>query len=94
MVLMSREGIRLSHRVTRSMMQSEIEARQVERPPRLSSVQPLRGHEVLQISMICSDFELLRRSFKEVSPLVQGPNDSEHFLVMNFVVAFHGVQTL
>jgi hypothetical protein len=31
-------------------------------------------------------------AFGEVSPLLQGSDDGEHFLVVDFVVAFHQVE--
>jgi hypothetical protein len=38
--------------------------------------------------MIRPDLELVFGPFDEVAPLLQGPDDREHLLVMDLVVAF------
>ena len=39
--------------------------------------------------MIRPDLELVFSSFNEVAPLLQGPDDCEHLLVMDLIVAFN-----
>ena len=51
-------------------MESEVEAREVERPPGLPAVEVLSSHEVLQVLVVRPDLELVFGAFYEVSPLL------------------------
>jgi hypothetical protein len=66
---------------------------QVEEVSCLLAVQLLCGHEVLQVSVISPDFDFMLGAFDEVPPFFKCTDDSQHFLVMDFIVAFHGIET-
>jgi hypothetical protein len=63
---------------------------ELQRPSGLSSIELLRGDEVLQILVVGPDFELQLTALQIVSPLVEGPHDRQYFLVVD-VVVFLGV---
>jgi hypothetical protein len=75
------------------MMQSEVESQQVEGVSCLSAVQFLCSHEVLQISVISPDFDFMLGAFDKVPPFLKCADDHQHFLVMDFIVVFHSIET-
>jgi len=52
-------------------------------------VEFLSRHEVLQILVVHPDLYRVLGSFQEMPPLFQYTDDSEHLLVMDFVIPFH-----
>jgi hypothetical protein len=44
--------------------------------------------------MVCPNFNRFRVAFKIMAKLFQGKNDGQEFFVMNFVVAFCGLERL
>jgi hypothetical protein len=79
--------------MSRSVMHGEVEFGQVEGPPSLVAVEFLRGHEVLQVLVICPDFKLVMGAFQKMAPIFQSSDDRQHFLVMDLVVPLHGIET-
>ena len=75
-------------------MKKEVEMREVERPPGLSSIELFCCHEVLEVLVVCPQLELVFNAFNEVSPLLQGSNNGEHLLVVDLIVAFDRRQGL
>ena len=55
----------------------------------MATVEFLGRHEVLQVLVVHLDFYQVLGSFHKVPPFFQHANDSEHLLVMDFVVLFH-----
>jgi hypothetical protein len=84
-----REGIRLPHAATRSVVECEVKMGQVERPACLSMVKLLRRAEILQVLVVHPDLDSVACPFQVVPPLFQSTDDHQHFGVVDFVVAFH-----
>jgi hypothetical protein len=91
---MAGQSIGLSHGMTRSVWQHEVEPGPVKRPPSLSSVQLLGSAEVLKVLVICPDLELARSTFQEVSPVLQCTDDRQHLLIMDLVIPLNQTETL
>jgi hypothetical protein len=58
------------------------------------SVEPLSSHEIFQVLVIGPNFDLVLSTFSEVSSFFQCLDDHQHFLIMDFIVAFHSTETL
>ncbi len=50
--------------------------------------------EILEILMICPDFEILSCSHQVVTPLVECKHNCEQFFVVNFVISFRDCEGL
>jgi hypothetical protein len=59
---------------------------ELQRPLGQSSIEFLRGGEVFQIFGVSPDLKLQLTALKIVSPLIEGPHDSQHFFVVDVVV--------
>jgi len=94
MVCSPGECIRLAHRFPRYVVKHKVEPSKVERPPCLSAVEVFSCHEILQVLVISPDLELVFCTFNEVPPLLERPNDSQHLLVMDLIVALNWGQGL
>jgi len=51
-----------------------------------------RLSEPEEVFMICDDLNLLARALQEVAPGGEAVDDGQHFLVVNLIVLFHGVE--
>jgi hypothetical protein len=71
----------------RAITDLKIESREEFTPPGLSTIKWFRGHEVLEIFVIGLDCDLMLSSDKFRSPFLKGAHNSEHFLVVNVVIA-------
>src|ERR1700728_4126973 len=89
MVSLARECIWLTHATTRLMVEREVETGQVERPACLATVEFLCCTEVLQVFVVCPDFDGMACSLKVMPPLLQGTDDREHLGVVDLVVTLH-----
>ena len=58
------------------------------RPAGLAVGEDSGSLEVFEILVVCEDVEGLGEAFEIVSPELDGRDDGEEFLVMDFVVAF------
>jgi hypothetical protein len=56
-------------------------------------VEFLCRHEVLQVFVVCPDFDPVVGAFQEMVPVLQSSHDCQHFLVMDLIVPLHCVET-
>ena len=76
------------------MVKGEVVFCQFCYPMCLPMVQLLRFSEILEILMICPDFEILSHSHQVVSPFVERKHDHEQFFVINFIISFSNCEGL
>ena len=76
------------------MPKFEIKTQKVKRPPSLSPIEFLGRSEVLQVLVVSPHFNMMFHTFKEVSPLFKGTNDSQHLFVMDLVISLHCTEAL
>lgn len=84
----------LTTQSTRTVSDLKVEAREKFGPTRLTTVEGLGFHEILQVSMICDDLDRISRSFQFWAPFFKATYDREEFLVVDFVVAFSRGESL
>lgn len=94
MVGASREGIRLLHTLLGLMVQQKVKVGKVEEPPGLATVEFLGNPEVLQVLVVCSEFEAVPNPFQKVVLLLQGLDDCEHLFVVDLIVLFYDIEAL
>ena len=76
------------------MVQQQVEVGQVQGPLSLTAIELLCHPEVLEVLVVCPNFELVPCALKEVPPLFKGADNGEHLLVMDLIVSLHCVQAL
>ncbi|KAG6894983.1 hypothetical protein C0992_003658 [Termitomyces sp. T32_za158] len=86
------QGIELPHTPSWFVVQGEVKVGKVQEPPSLAMVELLGRPEVFQVLVVCPNFKLVPRTFQEVTPLLQGPDDGQHLIVVNLVIVFHGIE--
>jgi len=69
--------------------EGKVKVSKVQEPTSLTTVEFLSYHEVLKVLVVHSNFHWISCSFKKMSPLFQGPDDSQHFLVVDLIILFH-----
>ena len=45
-----------------------------------------------EVFVVCDDLNLLAHALQEVAPDSEAVDDEQHFLVINLIVLFHGVE--
>src|SRR3978361_421891 len=83
-----------THQASGLVVQREVEPGQVQRPPRLPSVEVLRLPEVLQVLVVGPDLDWVLRALEEMSPFLKRLDDREHLLVVDLVVTLDRAQAL
>jgi len=63
------QGIRLPHRPSGAVVESEVEVDEVQGPTSLTTVEFLGHYKVLEILVVYSNFHWIGCSFKEMSQL-------------------------
>ena len=75
---------------------AEVVLRQVASPASLSTGKVLRGLPILEVLMIRPDIEGFGKALEELTPVLQGLDDSKHLAIPDLVVALgrtHGLRT-
>jgi hypothetical protein len=88
MTASSRKRVGFRMLLPRFMDEREVVFAELQRPPGLLSIEFLCRGEVLQILVVRPNFELQLTALQIVSPLVEGPHNRQHFLVVDLVVSF------
>lgn len=90
--LLSRESVGKLHLRSRLVDDGEFEVSKEFAPASLTTSEDLRGVEVLESFVIRVNGDLGRVAFAVLSPFPEAFHDGEHFLVVDFVVEFGGVE--
>jgi len=88
MVCPVREHVRFIHQLHGSVTEREVGLGEVEGPVHLSSVELFGCREILEVLVVHPYLAGVFGAFNEVPPLLQRPDDSEHLLVVDLMVAF------
>ncbi len=88
MIGSSREEVSLFVGGAGFMMKGEVVFHQFSDPPGLLTIYFLGFSEILEILMICPDFEVLVCAHKVMPPFLQRKHDSKEFLVIDLIVMF------
>jgi hypothetical protein len=88
----ARECIGLAHALPRSVLEGEVESREVERPASLSAIEFLRRPEVFEVLVVGENLYRVLRAFEIVSPLLECSDDRKHLQIMNLVIPFDFAQ--
>src|SRR3981189_3506947 len=94
MIVPTREGVCLAHAGPRLVLQREVEAREVERPSRLSAIELLCHTKVLEVLVVSEDLNGMARSLKVVAPFFETSDYRQHLHVVDLVVAFDRTEPL
>ncbi|KAG6894011.1 hypothetical protein C0993_012509, partial [Termitomyces sp. T159_Od127] len=78
-----RQRIRFFHTPARLVVQQEVKVGAVQGLSGLLMVELLDCPEVLKVLVICPDLKLMPGTLQAVPPFFKGPDDSQHFLVMD-----------
>src|SRR3979490_3310151 len=90
----TREGVWLAHASPRLVLQREVEAREVERPSRLSVIELLCHTKVLKVLVVGEDLNWMARSLKVVAPFLETSDYRQHLNVVDLVVSFDRTERL
>src|SRR3981189_3181878 len=90
----TREGIWLAHAGPRLVLQREVEAGEIERPPRLLAIELLRNSKVFEVLVVSEDLNRMACPLKVVAPLLETSNYRQHFHVVDLIVAFDRTERL
>jgi len=71
------------------VVESKAKADEVQGPMSLITVEFLSCYKVLKVLIVCPNFYWIDYFFKEMSPLFQGPDDSQYLFVMDLIILFH-----
>ena len=71
------------------MLKFDFKMQKVKRSLSLSLIEFLGCLEVFQVLVVSPHFDMMLHTFKEVPPLFEGMNDSQHLFVMDLVILLH-----
>jgi hypothetical protein len=75
------------------VLEGEVEPGEENTPSGLSLIQLLGRSEVLEVLVICQNFNCVRGSFQVMPPCLQSSDDSHELLVVDVVVSLGFWQT-
>jgi hypothetical protein len=84
----SSERVGFRSKFSGSESDHHVELREVFGPSNLAMGQELRRHEIFQALVVGNNVDRRSRTFKVMSPYVEGLKDREEFLVVDVVVEF------
>jgi hypothetical protein len=87
MVSTARERVWFAHALSWTMLEGEVESREVEGPASLSAIEFLCRPEVLEVLVVSENLYWVLRAFEVVPPLFECSNDRKHLQIVNLVVA-------
>ena len=71
------------------VVESKAKADEVQGPMSLITVEFLSCHKVLKVLVVCPNFYWIDCFFEEMSPLFQGPDDSQYLFVIDLIILFY-----
>ena len=92
-VPMASEGIGLCSEVSRVEADGKVELGEVLRPVGLTAGQDLGAGEIFQVLVVSDHIDWRGGTLEVVSPVLEGLEDGQEFLVMGIIVQLRGEQS-
>jgi hypothetical protein len=92
MISLPRKCIWLTNTLTWLMVKCEVKSWHTEQPSGLTSIEFLGDLKVLEVLVVCPDFNGVVSAFEVVSPFLKSSNNGEHLIIVDLIILLYSVQ--